>query len=315
MISLLRQFVAMLTSLLMLFGIYHAPAKDDPVVALEPAAVQTQIALFADTQIIANTKRQFACKAAFEDVDNNAAVIDGLVVAGDISESGDDITNEIIINMIKETTVGRKIIASGNHDVRLNYKHTMARFINDVNNLGCADYTVEKPYYYTTVNGYYFIVLGTEKQVLEKAYISDTQLQFLDEMLAEATKDGKPAFVVVHQPLANTNGLPGIWKTGDLGNQSEAVGDIMNKYDNVFYLCGHTHAGFYEYTYDTYKGKTPCINIPTVGKVSSRGYKDNGLGFMMEIYEDKVVFRSRDFADGYYLGGEHPDFDRTYPLV
>ena len=34
----------------------------------------------------------------------------------------------------------------------------------------------------------------TEKQLQLQAYISDEQLQFLDNALAAATADGKPAF-------------------------------------------------------------------------------------------------------------------------
>ena len=41
--------------------------------------------------------------------------------------------------------------------------------------------TKGKSYYSYDVNGYTFIVIGTEKRVLEKAYITKEQIDFLDK--------------------------------------------------------------------------------------------------------------------------------------
>lgn len=313
MLFSIRKIIALITAIILSMGVYIPPSKMQPIEAEEHRYLKLQVALMADSQIVANSDRHMAFKGALEDVQNNADKVHGIVLAGDLTESGDAPTNEIVINMLSELSVEKKIIASGNHDVRLFYNRTMSRFINDVNTLGSAAYTVTKPYYYTRINGYYFIVLGSEKQELEGAYISDEQLKFLDDTLAEATVGGYPAFVICHQPLANTHGLPGIWRTGDLGSQSSSVAEIMEKYKNVFFLSGHTHSGFGKYTYDSLKN-TKLINIPSVGKGGSREYDPAGTGFMMEVYSDRVVFRSRNFAQGKYLGSEYPSFDRVFYL-
>lgn len=309
----IRKIIALITAFLLSAGVYIPPSKMHPVEAVEHRKLTFQVALMSDPQILANNEREWAFKAALEDVENNSDKIQGLIVAGDLTESGDAPTNEIVIDMLSNVSVDKKIIASGNHDVRMFYNRTMPRFINDVNTLNSGDYNVSKPYYYTTIYGYYFIVLGSEKQELERAYISDEQLKFLDETLAVATRGNRPAFVICHQPLANTHGLPGIWRTGDVGKQSDSIAAIMEKYNNVFFLSGHTHSGFGKYTFDSLKN-TKLINIPSVGKNGSREYEPSGTGFMMEVYSDRVIFRARNFAEGCYLGDKYPSFDRTYFL-
>ena len=312
--ALLSKLIAICTAMLLSLGVFTPPKTTNPLPAgAEKPLLQT--ALLADSQIWANSDRHWTFMAACEDIQNNAAAIDAVVLAGDLTESGDDPTDQVVIDLLAGLSVDKKIIASGNHDVRLNYSHTMDRFIQDVNTLGAADYTVEKPYYRVEVNGYVFVVLGSEKQRMEKAYISDEQLAFLDESLALGTEDGKPVFVICHQPLSNTHGLPGIWRTGDLGEQSEKIISILKKYDNVFFLSGHTHSGFGGYTYDDSIPGVHLVNIPPVGKKASRSYEAAGQGIVMQVYEDRVEFKSRNFADGLWLGDAHPDFDRTYELV
>lgn len=313
MAAILTKLISLFTAILLALGVYTAPQTTDPIIT-EGEQPLLRVALLADSQIWANSDRHWTFKAACEDIENNANALDAVVLAGDLTESGDDPTNQIVIDLLANLSVNKKLIASGNHDVRLGFSHTMNRFISDVNTLGSADYTVEKPYYKTEINGYTFVVLGSEKQRLEKAYISDEQLRFLDAALAAGTQGGKPAFVICHQPLAETHGLPDIWRTGDLGEQSDAIKAILEKYENVFFLSGHTHSGFGQYTYDALE-KTQLINIPPVGKKASREYEPAGQGMVLSVYEDRVEIQSRNFAEGTWLHEVNPDFDRTFALV
>ena len=108
----------------------------------------------------------------------------------------------------------------------------------------------KKSYYSYDINGYTFIVLCTEKAVREKAYISPEQIAFLDSELKRATADGKPAFVMCHQAFQFTHGLPEVWKTGDMGEQSDLVRAVMEKHKTVFFITGHLHGGIFEGTYE-----------------------------------------------------------------
>lgn len=283
---------------------------DCPITKSADNAVR--VALLADSQVVITSERHRMLKAALQDIEKHADAVSAVVLAGDITESGDDLTDAVVMEMLRKLPV-RKIISSGNHDVRFRYRHTMKRFIHDVNTLACADYEVIRPYYCTQIEGYSFIVLGTEKRVFEKAYLSEQQLDFLDRMLKKGTADGKPAFVVNHQPLAFTHGLPAVWRTGDIGEQSDRVAEIMEKYPNVFFLTGHMHHGFGKYSFDSLT-KTRLVSIPSVGPKATREFAPAGQGFLMEIYADRVVFRSRIFSDGEYYGGKFPEFDRTFYL-
>ena len=169
---------------------------------------------------------------------------------------------------------------------------------------------IDKPYFSYEVKGYKFIVMGSDTWEFEKAGISQEQLDFIDSELAAA--NGKPSFVVCHQPLANTHGLPEVWKNGDLGKDSEAVKAVLMKHSNVFYLNGHLHDGVYEKSlevFDAEKG-VYSINLPSFGKDNDYGkFAQTGLGTYVELYDDCVVFTARDFARGENLEGCTYTFD------
>ena len=165
---------------------------------------------------------------------------------------------------------------------------------------------IDKPYYSYDVEGYTFIVLGSDRQLFEKAKISAAQLSFLDSELERGTREGKPVFVVCHQPLENTHGLPEVWENGGIGEQSEQVKQILMKYENVFFLNGHLHDGIYEKSleiFDEQKG-VYSINLPAYGKENDYGpFSQQGLGVYVENYADRVVFTVRDFFKGNNLDG------------
>ena len=200
------------------------------------------------------------------------------------------------------------MLATGNHDIRLAYE-SQTKILMDKNSeyLGIE---IDKPYYSYEVKGYKFIVMGSDEWQLEKAVISDEQLAFIDSELEAA--NGKPAFVICHQPLADTHGLPEVWKNGDLGEDSAAVKAVLMKHSNVFYLNGHLHDGVYEKSlevFDAEKG-VYSINLPSYGKENDYGkFLQNGLGVYVELYDDSVVFTARDFARGENLEGCTYTFD------
>ena len=131
--------------------------------------------------------------------------------------------------------------------------------------------TEGKPYYSYKMDGGVFIVLGTERQEFERAYLSDTQLQFLDDELTKAQAEDLPAFVICHQPLKNTHGLPDVWKTGDLGDQSEQVREILTSHENVIFINGHLHDGYYEKSVCELSEGVYSVNLPTYTKGNDFG--------------------------------------------
>jgi 3',5'-cyclic AMP phosphodiesterase CpdA len=207
-------------------------------------------------------------------------------------------------------------MASGNHDIRLRlYAQSLSAFSGMTNELN-GDESVDSYHYSERINGYKVIVLGSDKTKLEQAYISPEQLQWLDEELK--AENGNPTFVLCHQPLKDTHNemqaFGSITKVGgSVGEQSDDIQNILSKYDNVFLVSGHLHSGFGPDSYNNVDG-IHSINVPSFSIVNKDGiYNDAGTGYIAEIYEDKVVFRARDFAKGVWVADVTDD--SSYDIV
>ena len=175
----------------------------------------------------------------------------------------------------------------------------------------------------------------------EEASFSSAQLQWVNIELKEATKEGKPVFVLCHQSLAESHGLPNTWGsanstpddtdlptyerkddydyTGSIGEHSNDIYDIISKYKNVFFLTGHLHTGFGKYTYQTIseENNVQGVNVPSVGIDNKDGtYNNPATGLYVEVTNDQVIFHARDFGHGKFLSEkEFVDCVKTYDLV
>lgn len=315
------RLMAMLIAVFFAFNPYTAPSADDPIENSAENHSNMTVALWADPQFSNYIiKRVQYFDAACEDIEKNASDIDALLIAGDIAENGLNCEYQYISEHIENASVKNYIMAVGNHDVRmkLSYKNTVKRFTkfqNDLNSNIGSDLTIDSLHYTYVLNGYTFIVMGTDRTEFEESYFNEAQLNWLDENIAEATADGKPVFVVCHQPLKLTHGLPDTWgspidSAGSVGDQSDELYEIMNKYDNVFFITGHLHTGIGKYTYEKI-GKVHGINLPSLTINNKDGENnENGIGFMMEVYDDSVLFRARNFAKGVY----EPEYDISIPI-
>ncbi len=315
--KLLTVFISMVYS----FSPYVAPSTADPIEGCADNGANMTVVAWADTQISNYMAKRFQpFDAACEDLSNAGEGVDALLIAGDIAENGLACEYEYVTEKISEANVGSYMMVVGNHDVRLRiYSQTVKNFTAFANRLnndyGNGDLTIEKLNYTYKIKGYTFIVLGTDRTEFEESYISDDQLDWLDKELAKATADGKPAFVVCHQSLKDTHGLPDTWNSpsetaGTVGEQSDALKEIMNKYENVIMISGHLHTGIGQYTYEKIDN-FHSVNLPSTTIVNKDGeYNNAGIGFMIEAYDNHVLFRARDFAQGIYI----PDYDIDIPL-
>ena len=109
--------------------------------------------------------------------------------------------------------------------------------------------------------------------------------------------------------------MPDVWNSpiesaGSVGPQSDELRAILGKYENVFFISGHEHTGFGQYTYQEIDG-FHSINLPSFGITNKDGeYNDPGTGYVVEVYDDTVVFKARDFGKGIWL----PDYDLALPV-
>ncbi len=311
--AIVSTFCRLGLSIAILFGMVTPPATTSPIEFKDSENVKMSAVLFADSHIRDTGFSEYFFQNAFKDIENSEETFDAFVLAGDITEFGDAASYEITWNVIENyCPIETVLLATGNHDIRLAYEKQTSMIMNKQSEYFEAE--IDKAYYSYDVNGYTFVVMGSDEWQLEKAIISDEQLSFLDSELSRATKNGKPAFVVCHQPLANTHGLPEVWKNGDIGEQSDEIFEILTKYKNVFYINGHLHDGVYEKSLEVLSEENGVysINLPAYGKVNDYGiYLQSGLGTYMEVYDDEVVFTARDFKQGEALDG----YTRSFTLV
>lgn len=301
---------------------YVAPSGDDPIETSTKNGAKLSVALWADIQVsnyMFERARNF--DAVCEDITKNVdGKLDAILVAGDMAENGLLCEYQYMTDKLTGAKTKNFINSVGNHDVRLKacYNNTVKRFCsftNTLNKRAGSVLTIDSLHYSYELNGYKFIVLGTDKTKFEESFFYEEQLAWLDSELADATKDGRPAFVICHQPFCYTHGLPDTWdipieSAGSIGKQSDRVKDILDKYNNVFYLTGHLHNGIGKYTHEII-GKIHSVNLPALTMPNSSGdCNEIGIGFIMEVYDNHVLFRSRNFVKGKYL----PDFDIDIPL-
>ena len=307
-LGILRKFLAFALSVFYLFHSPIVPAKDSK--PIEPDAdSRLNLICWADPQVSDYIlKRDPYFIAACEDVRASKTVFDAMLIAGDVTENGRLVEYDYIASKLPTENFRNFILAAGNHEVRSrSYSATVKRFTSFANGLNKtvnSGLIIDALHYKYVLNGYTFIVLGTDRTEAETSYLSPAQLKWLDDALEEASADGLPVFVTVHQPLKDTHGLPDTWDgpfglAGSVGDQSDQLRDILAKYKNVILLTGHLHTGFGAYTYERAHG-IHSVSLPSLTIDNKDGKDDgngSGLGFWVEVFEDRVVFHARNFAE------------------
>ncbi len=315
--SVLGSIIAVVSNLLTivftianLFGGVYELSTENPIKFQDPDNCNLAFVAFADTHVRDTAFNPYLLECGLQDIDNAESKFDALVIAGDITEMGDAPSYEIVWNKLAESEIGNQtvLLATGNHDIRFAYEYQTELLMSKASEY--LDIEIDKPYYSYEVNGYKFIVMGSDEWQFEKAVISDEQLAFVDQELESA--NGKPSFVICHQPLKDTHGLPEVWASGDLGEDSAALKEVLLKHKNVFYINGHLHDGVYERSLEIFDEANGVysINLPAFGKDNDYGkFNQSGLGAYVEVYDDSVVFTARDFGHGIALEGYTYSFD------
>ena len=336
------QLISIIMSIMMSLGMISMPSTDDTLKTINPNTV-LDFVVTGDTQVSnIMPEREKNLISFSEDMKNSQIELDAFIIAGDVTENGFPEEYARIYDNIHDYNVRNYILCTGNHDIRLNdYETGTSRFFEFMNTLNEGQNDQNSTSYKYMIDGYTFLVLGSDNWDFEKAYISDAQLQWLNLELKEATKNGRPVFVIAHYPLAESHGLPGTWGssnsddvygslptyvaptdpdyTGSIGEQSNEVYEIINDYKNVFFITGHLHTGFGKNTYQTIDeaNNVQGINVPSVGIDNKDGsYNNPATGLYVEVTPTQVIFYARDFAEGKFLTADQ--FEQavmTYALI
>lgn len=218
---------------------------------------------------------------------------DALIFLGDNTMNGQDIESMFFYGTLDRVKPADNIfVVQGNHDVgngEGDYEQLRDRFLGYNNIFFNAGLT--KAYYYRIVKGCYLIFLASESDTVNDAYISDEQIEWLKGVLAEAQESGNPIFVFNHHPIYAVQ------------DDSMKLVRELQGIDNLLYIFGHTHWAIND-TWTIYEEYgIQSINLPRC--------IDDGIGLQIEVYEDEVVVRIRDYYDDLWVDG----YEKTYNII
>ncbi len=253
-------------------------------------------------------------EAMLADINANSPNSVGIFVNGDIANNGLSEEYRQLKNMnTLAGTIPPMYVTMGDHDA---YPGNITDYVEFAASLG-ADISADEPYYSKTVNGYKYIFLATDVKEYyglysatdhESAKLSEAQLRWLDAELSDNEKNnfGKPVFIMMHQPVANSvaGSFDGQWASDKGVVNADELKAVVSKYNNVFLLSGHSHWDLNcEGNHNPGDENLPVtINTAAVSFLRENGGTVNGSqGFYVRVYNDKVVFLGRDFANNKWI--------------
>ena len=314
--SLFLRMIAVIISMVMLLSVGLSTGAGYDV--KDPAQCKLNFSVLSDSHIEGNNPTRYKVFAkALQDVEKNNSGNDAIVFLGDNTMNCQHIENMLFHGtasiLLKNETI---LPVMGNHDIgngegdyaKLQdrwYTYTEAFFGRHL----------EHPYYYEVIDGFYFIVLGMEAQEVYEMMMTEAQFTWLQGVLDEAAESGKPVFVFSHYPTDDV--------VDEEGNYSDRLVNMLaefNQTHDLFCFVGHTHMPLYLFwSFHNYDGY-PETYLPRLTSLSGENdnepYDETGIGLEVEIYENEVVLRGRDFYRGEWRYDTNDECmcEVTYPL-
>jgi len=286
--DLLATFLTLLMMLSPAFGgngVAYSAEKPDELI--------TSFAAVSDIHVETNNPKSY---------NNLRSVLEGVKAGEDIDTviyTGDNVMNGQFLESFFFYTAVRgvmpaknNLVVAGNHDFgngEGNFTSLRANYIaNNELYLGNA---IRNDYYYRVINGCYMICLVSEKPETDDFTMTKEQLSWLEGVLKEAREAGAPIFVFNHFPLRY------------LDNDSEVIHSelaaLLVNYGVKLYIHGHIHDDLgADNFYESYGVKS--INLP---RCTETVEYEPGDGIVVEVYEDEIVVRGRDFIKGEWIDG------------
>lgn len=280
---LARVFLRVLGFLMSVIMVWTVPPSSEKTIApLDKDSVKLQCALVSDVHMQSFEYSQYRELAkAMRDIARAEQKQDALVFVGDNTMNGQIYEHLMFYGLLSHYNKAKNtLVAMGNHDTAdfspPTYEAGIAR-----HNFFLRAYTgvnTDKDYYSQTINGYTFIILG-------ESDVTPEILSWLDAEMSAAGQ-GKPIFIFKHTPLYG----------------SSKARAVLEQYDNVFVFNGHWHTPL---ALDTRNG-VRYVNLPALHGDHSSG-EGKGSGCQMEVYEDRVVLRGRNYIEGKWMDGKEID--------
>lgn len=256
---------------------------------------------------VADSESDFARALKYLDAETVAFTC----ICGDITNNGNDTQLPRYKTLVDANAKTPIYAITGNHETYANGSNIESLI---------ATYTGHPLYYTFTHGNDVFIMLGIKS---EGALFTAAELQWLYETL-EANRN-KRCFIFQHCMLGygnvatcgNANGMyqSHCW-SGDGQTQMQVFKSLLVHYKNVVWFHGHSHLKFRlqvgcDYAnVDTSEGFR-SVHIPSISRPrqedgsdddTSPDYDDSGSeGYVVDVYDDGIHLRGRDFAKAEFL--------------
>ncbi|WP_405173511.1 metallophosphoesterase family protein [Paenibacillus sp. FSL H8-0260] len=279
--------------------------EDKPVITFQ---------IITDTHVTADRNHEYNLnfELALRDIAAHGEGSSGIMHIGDVTDHGFPAEYEEMLRILKQykTELPGITFTLGNHDVGLgNWESRLGMYTSQTGMSG--------PYHDHWVNGYHFIMLGTEQGLPKFCDISSEQLDWLEHKLGEQASPDQPIFLFLHQPLKDT--VAGSLESQDWYGvtQDKELKEILSRYPQTLLFTGHTH---WELEVDNtmFPGDGEIATMFNAASVAylwtnEDKHKEGSQGFYVEVYSDKVLVRGRDFKTGSWIEAAH--YEVFYPAV
>lgn len=284
-----KDLIATVLTLLMMLS----PAFDSTgakYTAERPEKLITSFAVVSDIHVETNNPTSFNNFKAVLEGAKGGEDIDSVVYTGDNVMNGQLLENLFFYLGVKGVNPAENnFVVMGNHDIGNgtgDYLEHKNNFIT--NNRLYLGNNVGEGYYYRVVNGCYMIFLSLEDLTVDTSIMSEQQLNWFAGVLDEAKAKNAPIVVFNHHPIDYLEGVP-----------SDSLINLCKGYDKLIYVHGHIHDdlgvdNFYNV------GGVDCINLPRCTETVDY---EAGDGIVVEVYENEIVVRGRDFIKGEWIDG------------
>ena len=227
-------------------------------------------------------------------------------ICGDLTNSGTVEELTAYKNAVAEYSLDTPVYAiMGNHDVRSNLMDSI------------QDYTGQPNYYSINHGNDVFIFVGNVADWTTDV-LSTTELQWLYETLEE--NRNKRCFLFEHiRPTNGCGNAMGLYRrsgTTDWGGTCGAVFEsLLRHYKNIIFFHGHSHLKFYLQEHDTLANYdnirgTHSVHIPSIAVPRDSDWATPpsavdvyaaSEGYVVDVYENGIHLRGRDFVKGEFL--------------
>ena len=230
--------------------------------------------------------------------DNN---VDFIIINGDLVNEGYEVDYQKYVELVNTyaNDIPIKTIR-GNHECYYDGGY-------DDSNTRYADYIGVSDYYEYVKDNDVYLFLSAMKE--DGNNLTSEQTTWLSEKLAEYTD--KRVFLFTHYMYGDVGTAGELFDKTQMSNS--VFLDLIKQYKNIVYFSGHSHTNFDAQTLSKYanikKASDICNRVHISSLARPRVYDGTDFvntpsgseGYVMEVYENGILLKGYDFANGNYV--------------